>query len=101
MPYQDFSDITTIAYEYPVEYCPNFDCEDKSSNVTEPYYPVLTENSKKIFNLYKNYAENFKNLTLCGRLADFKYYNMDQVVLRAFDVYESLRIKENVAKVGI
>lgn len=101
MPYQDFSNITTIAYEYPVEYCPNFYCEDKSSNVSEPYYPVLTENSKKIFNLYKNYAENFKNLTLCGRLADFKYYNMDQVVLRAFDVYESLRKKENVAKVGI
>ena len=36
----------------------------------------------------------FHNLTLCGRLADFKYYNMDQVILRALDIYSELEEKD-------
>jgi len=84
MPVQDGNGWTNIAYEYPVPY-------DKEALIgKEPYYPVLTEDSKEIYAKYSDYAKQFKNLILCGRLADFKYYNMDQVILRAFEVYEKL-----------
>ena len=86
MPYQN-TEWTTYAVEYPKAY-------DMNAEVgNEPYYPVLTEDSKKRYEQYKSYANEFSNLTLCGRLADFKYYNMDQVVLRALHVYDSIALK--------
>lgn len=80
MPYQDGLGWTTIAFEYPV----NYDKNAKKGN--EPYYPVLTKESQRVYKKYKEFADQFKNLTLIGRLAEFKYYNMDQVILRAIEV---------------
>ena len=81
LPYQRMGKITLAAFEYPEIY---------SSGINEPYYPVLTQDSKKTYLQYRNYAKRYKNLYLCGRLADFKYYNMDQVVARAFNVFKSI-----------
>lgn len=86
MPYQQCDKWTSVAYEYPVAY------NKTSETGNEPYYPVLTENSKIKFEKYKQYASTFKNLILCGRLADFKYYNMDQVIHRALEVYDALEV---------
>lgn len=87
MPVQNCSGWTTVAYEYPVPY-------DKKAVVgKEPYYPVLTEESMNTFTLYKEYAKKFTNLTLCGRLADFKYYNMDQVILHTLELYETMEVR--------
>ena len=44
---------------------------------------MLTEESKKQYAKYKALADKIPNLILCGRLADFKYYNMDQALERA------------------
>lgn len=86
MPYQN-TEWTTYAVEYPKAY-------DRNAEVgNEPYYPVLTKDSERRYEQYKSYANEFSNLTLCGRLADFKYYNMDQVVLRALHVYDSIALK--------
>lgn len=80
MPPQDSHGWTCIAYEFPVAY-------DRNNKLgCEPYYPILTEQSKEIYSRYYEYAGRFKNLTLCGRLAEFKYYNMDQVILRALEI---------------
>jgi UDP-galactopyranose mutase len=84
MPFQDTNGWTNAVYEYPVAY------NKSSENGNEPYYPVLTKESLTIFEKYKEFASKFSNLILCGRLADFKYYNMDQVILRTLDLYESL-----------
>ena len=46
----------------------------------EPYYPVLTQDSQALYNKYRVLAKQIPNLVLCGRLADFKYYNMDQAL---------------------
>ena len=35
---------------------------------------------KEIYSKYRNDSKKFSNLILCGRLADFKYYNMDQAL---------------------
>lgn len=87
MPYQDCNGWTNAVYEYPKVY-------DKNAKVgSEPYYPVLTKDSQITFDKYKTFAGEFENLVLCGRLADFKYYNMDQVILRALELYKNLEVK--------
>lgn len=84
LPLQDIGEKTVVAYEYPVPY-------DKNGvKGNEPYYPILTSESQKMYKMYKQYALLFSNLNLCGRLADFQYYNMDQAVVRALKVYEEL-----------
>lgn len=88
MPFQNCGGWTNAVYEYPVAY------DKKSELGNEPYYPVLTEDSIKDFEKYKAFAQKFNNLTLCGRLADFKYYNMDQVILRALQVYDEMEIEK-------
>ena len=55
----------------------------KAGETNEPYYPVLTEESKAVYEKYRIGAEKYSQLILCGRLGDFKYYNMDQALERA------------------
>ncbi|WP_457944669.1 UDP-galactopyranose mutase [Caproiciproducens sp. LBM24188] len=69
---------TTYAVEYPLPY--------HSGSQSEPYYPVLTEESKRQYASYKKLANKVDNLYYCGRLADFKYYNMDQALERALEL---------------
>ena len=69
---------TSYALEYPLPY--------NKDNEVEPYYPLLTEESKVLYNKYLMLASDYNNLITCGRLADFKYYNMDQALQRALDV---------------
>ena len=52
----------------------------------EPYYPVLTEASLAQYAKYHAMADQIPNLIYCGRLADFKYYNMDQALDRALQI---------------
>ena len=78
LPYQQSKDITRIAIEYPVKY--------SAGDTNEPYYPVLTDTSTELYNKYKHETDAIKNLYLCGRLADFKYYNMDQALDNALNL---------------
>lgn len=55
----------------------------------EPYYPVLNEESIKQYQLYKNEVDKLNNIFFIGRLAEYKYYNMDMAVKNALDLYES------------
>ena len=69
---------TSYAVEYSLPY---------SAGVTaEPYYPVLTEESQKQFLEYEAAAKRVNGLYCCGRLGDFKYYNMDQALERALEI---------------
>jgi UDP-galactopyranose mutase len=69
---------TTYAVEYSAQY--------QFGGGTEPYYPVMTAESQKRYEIYRVRAGRIHNLYCCGRLADFKYYNMDQALERALDV---------------
>ena len=73
------SDKTTILKEYPKAYQPNVDI---------PYYPVFTKENQELYNKYKEEADKFENLILVGRLAEYRYYDMDDVVKRALEVFE-------------
>ena len=77
---------SSFAVEYPLPYV-------RGEN-NEPYYPVLTEKSNQQFGLYRSLAERVPNLFCCGRLADFKYYNMDEALQNA--IRTSLQIKKKL-----
>jgi UDP-galactopyranose mutase len=83
IPLQKTNGRTTIAVEYPIPYEPGIR--------KEPYYPILTQDSSRIYQMYLNEAEKYPQLYLCGRLADFKYYNMDDVIKRALKVFNEIR----------
>lgn len=69
---------TTILKEFPQEHIPG---------KNTPYYPVFTEATRASYEQYAEYAKSFKNLTLVGRLAEYKYYDMDDMVSRALSVF--------------
>ena len=85
LPFQE-SDNTFIVKEYPLQFSP-----DKKM---EPYYPILTKKSREIYEKYYNLSRKINNLYLLGRLAEFKYYNMDQCVLNALNVANSILEEE-------
>lgn len=64
---------------YAIEY--SIPCMSDSDN--EPYYPVLTQESQRMYLRYLGKADEINNLYLTGRLADFKYYNMDEALEKA------------------
>ena len=73
---------TSYALEYPLTY--------QEGTQQEPYYPVLTEQSQQQYEQYRRAAEAVPNLICYGRLADFKYYNMDQALEQALNVCENI-----------
>jgi len=74
-------DYTYITFEYPIEY---------KANVTEPYYPVNDEENNKKYFQYKNLAEQEKNVIFGGRLAEYKYYDMHQVIESALNIVNQI-----------
>ena len=73
---------TTLVKEYPQRYI---------AKINEPYYPILTKDSIIRYQKYFDEASSITGLYLLGRLAEFKYYNMDQVVLNALELFDKLR----------
>lgn len=71
---------TTIMKEYPLIYNPD------SGRGNIPYYPIISAENLALYDSYKKLAGKFKNLHFCGRLAEYKYYNMDKAVARALDL---------------
>lgn len=76
---------SVIATEYPLDYDPS----SRVGNI--PYYPVVTKESQTVYQRYLNEAAQYQNLFLCGRLAEFKYYNMDICIEHALGYFENIR----------
>lgn len=51
----------------------------------EPYYPVNDERNSAVYEKYKADADKLKNVMFCGRLAEYKYYDMHKIVELALD----------------
>lgn len=60
----------------------------------EPYYVVLTERSKAQYQVYRSLLDHVPHLYSAGRLADFRYYNMDEAVDRGLDIAEEIHRRE-------
>ena len=76
---------TSVVYEFP--------CAEG-----DPYYPVPRAENAELYRKYEAEAETLDNVTFVGRLATYKYYNMDQVVAQALTLYKKLTEKETAAK---
>jgi UDP-galactopyranose mutase len=61
---------TVISREYPM----------KASVSTEPYYPINDEKNEALYKKYEALARNEKDVIFGGRLAEYKYYDMDEVI---------------------
>ena len=57
----------------------------------EPYYPVNDEKNSTLYNEYKEKAEKESNVIFGGRLGEYKYYDMDKVILSALEKTESIK----------
>jgi UDP-galactopyranose mutase len=68
---------TSIVYEYP-------------QAEGDPYYPVPRPENAQLYEQYKALAEATPNVRFVGRLATYRYYNMDQVVAQALKVYRTI-----------
>lgn len=76
---------SVVATEYPLWY-------RKDAEVGNiPYYPVLTEESTAVYARYAAEAERYENLFLCGRLAEFRYYNMDVCIEHALSYFARVK----------
>lgn len=73
LPVQDVKGKTSYAVEYPLTY--------NAGSESEPYYPIPTLQSADLYSKYKELSQQYKSLILCGRLAEYRYYNMDQAIL--------------------
>lgn len=78
---KDKSDKTTIVKEYPQDY----DRHDEAKNV--PYYPVFNQQNQQRYDAYRDKLKNFPNIIALGRLADYQYYNMDDAVAIALEIF--------------
>ncbi len=74
------SEKTTILKEFPIPYA-------RGENL--PFYPLFTDTNKDTYFRYKSLADRVKNLYTIGRLAEFRYYDMDDIVARALKLFES------------
>jgi UDP-galactopyranose mutase len=74
------SDSTWISYEYPVEY----------NKTKEPYYPVNDMVNNEKYAEYKNLSQSIENVYFGGRLAEYKYYDMHQVIDSALKFVDNL-----------
>ena len=69
---------TVISKEYSSEWKPGI----------EPYYPINDETNGKLFEQYKELADKEENVIFGGRLGNYKYYDMDQVIAAVLDKCE-------------
>jgi UDP-galactopyranose mutase len=71
---------TSITYEYP-------------SAEGDPYYPIPRPENQELFKKYEALADSTEGVTFVGRLATYRYYNMDQIVGQALATFRKLDAK--------
>ena len=69
--------VTTITYEYP-------------SAEGDPYYPIPRPENQELFKKYEALADATDGVTFVGRLATYRYYNMDQIVGQALATFRRI-----------
>ena len=68
---------TTIAYEY-------------TSANGEPCYPIPRSSNRTLYERYSDTAKDLEDVFFVGRLAEYRYYNMDQAIISAFTLFKEL-----------
>jgi UDP-galactopyranose mutase len=74
---------TTITYEYPAA-------------EGDPYYPIPRPENQALFKRYEALADTTEGVTFVGRLATYRYYNMDQIVGQALATFRRMSEKRGL-----
>ena len=82
--------VTTIIREYPEDFGPG----------KEPYYPIPAPDAKALYDQYAALAEKEEGVSFVGRLATYRYYNMDQVIGMALTEFDKLKSRHASAANG-
>ena len=82
---QDLPGLTTIMKEYSRAYT--------GAPGETPYYSIINPENNALYAKYAALASEYPNLHLLGRLAEYKYYNMDAIAGRALELCDSLLTK--------
>jgi UDP-galactopyranose mutase len=82
--------LTTIVREYPQNFGPG----------REPYYPIPAPDARALYQKYAEQGAVEKNVSFVGRLATYRYYNMDQVVGMALAEFDRLRRNEDMRMIS-
>ena len=62
-----------------------------SSAEGDPYYPVPNPGNNQLYEKYKKLADKEQGVCFVGRLASYKYFNMDQAILNALEIYDNMK----------
>jgi UDP-galactopyranose mutase len=79
------SSVTTITFEYP-------------SAEGDPYYPIPRAENQALYKRYEALADTTEGVTFVGRLATYRYYNMDQIVGQALATFRRIDDKRKRQK---
>ena len=79
---------TTITYEFPTA-------------VGDPYYPIPCAANQALYKKYEALSLQTPNVHFVGRLASYRYYNMDQVVAQALSTYRRIAARERAAPTAL
>jgi UDP-galactopyranose mutase len=79
------SPVTTVTYEYPAA-------------EGDPYYPIPRPENQELFKRYEALADATEGVTFVGRLATYRYYNMDQIVGQALATFRRMDDKRKRGK---
>ena len=79
---------TTIVKEYPFAYT--------GAEGEIPYYSIANEANQKLYEQYRGLVEHIPNVWLLGRLAEYKYYNIDAIVLKALELTDKIKKDKEV-----
>ncbi len=80
---QQDTDGTTIVREYPFAYT--------GAKGEIPYYAILNDKNRGLYQKYADRLQSLKNVYLLGRLAEYKYYNIDAIVKKALQLAGTIR----------
>lgn len=79
---QELPGATTIVKEYPVQYGTGYG--------QIPYYAIINEGNLALYGRYRELSGQYPGLHLLGRLAEYKYYNMDAITKQALELCDGL-----------
>lgn len=71
---------TVVTKEYSISY----------SNCSNPFYPINDSKNNEISKRYKEMAQSLKNTYICGRLGEYKYYDMDDIVESSMNLFSKI-----------
>lgn len=83
---QKDTDGTTIVREYPFAYT--------GAEGEIPYYAILNEENEALYQKYRALTEEYSGFYLLGRLAEYKYYNIDAMAAKAMELASGLMGEE-------